>query len=664
MIWVFALIIAVLGAMIMYHRPQPALSSARRRLLIVLRTVAIFILLAYLFKPILHFIKRGENAPIVVFLKDNSRSMELLHRGKAKGEAMAEGVDELMAKYKEAGYETVQYDFADGIKGSRDNSLLGKSLLTLAGEKDFARVQKIVLASDGWLKDADFAFVQKLDKPIIALADSAQEKSRDLEMVSLKADRYAYRKENTIIRAELLAHEYSGEAKVRLKTGGKILQEQTLSLKEGELKGLDFVHSFDQLGFYPFTVEVLPLGDEKRLGNNSLPGAIEVLKEKERIAVFSDAPAWDNMFVLDAIAANPRWEKSSYQVREGRVYQGMREANLANAPDPAVIVIINNGALRVNAPLQQYLRTNLERKAGLLYLGMPLPEIAEYLPLLSSNIQSSYQGFVRLESRASGYPMLDPLLAEVSKLPPLDYFYLNPASDARVLASMNNPQKSPAIAILEKDARRSLALSFLNLWRWQLNSPDAGYQKMMINMLTWLSNEALGSFSAIYKTGWLQGEEIEVLLRSEDDIRSRNLDSQPVIRVFDTRDRQVFEDFLTEKGEEYAISFSLDEPGEYSFEITDQKSGKKDVGRFFIEKESVESRDYDYNLSLLYYLANSSGGELLTLEDVAIYAPLSAQKEEYISTKEFELYKKWYILSVFVLVFCVELFLRRRWGLL
>lgn len=664
MIWLFALIIAILGAAILYHRPQPALSKPRRNLLIALRAAAIFILLSYLFKPIVHFIKTGTKAPQIVFLTDNSHSMELMHRGKKKADLLSPAIKDLKERYQKEGYEILEYNFADGLGGKKDNSLLNKSLISLTEEKDFARVQQIILASDGWLRDSDFGFVQKLDKPIIALADTSREHSPDLVLTNLKSDRYAYRNENSIIRAELMATQYSGEASVRLKIGDRIIQERRINLKEGEPTEVEFVHNFNQLGFFAFSVEVLPLKDEKRQGNNSLPGAIEVLKEKERIVVFSDAPAWDNMFILDAIAGNPRWEKESYQVRDNRILRSEKPATLSNEPDPAAIVIINNGKLRLNPELQIYLEQKLKRGAGLMCLGMPLPELSTYLPLLPSNITSSYQGFIRMHSSAANYPMLSPLSAEASKLPPLDYYYLAPNDKAQVLATMNNPQNSPAIAILESGGQRSISLSFLNLWRWQLNSPDAGYQKMMLNLITWLSNKSLSSFSAVYKNSWLQGEEIEISLRSEDDIRSRALDSQPLINISDHKGNEVFEDFLIERDEEFGISFSLEEPGEYSFEITDQKSGKKSDGRFMIEKENVEKRDYDFNLSLLGYLAAESGGELFSLEEAADYQPLPAEKESFVRMIEFELYKKWYILSLFLLVFSVELFFRRRWGLL
>jgi len=33
-------------------------------------------------------------------------------------------------------------------------------------------------------------------------------------------------------------------------------------------------------------------------------------------------------------------------------------------------------------------------------------------------------------------------------------------------------------------------------------------------------------------------------------------------------------------------------------------------------------------------------------------------------SKDIPLYRKWYVLTLFIVAFCLELFFRRRWGLL
>jgi hypothetical protein len=95
-----------------------------------------------------------------------------------------------------------------------------------------------------------------------------------------------------------------------------------------------------------------------------------------------------------------------------------------------------------------------------------------------------------------------------------------------------------------------------------------------------------------------------------------------------------------------------------------KESGQSTKGRFELSDSSLEKRDFGYNLPLLSWLANETNGKLLFQSNLNAFSPLPAQAEELVSRKEIALYKKWYFLSLFILAFCLELYFRRRWGLL
>ena len=664
MIFVLAAISALILAGFMYRRTMPELSRSRRYMLFGLRAVSIFILISILLSPILRFSSSKSQSPGVLFLQDNSLSMELERDGVSKAQLLAESQAKLMKKYRDAGYEIFEQSFADGIKDGRDNSLLIKSLREIGQDLDLSSLSGIVLASDGWLRDEDFGLISRLGSPLYPLADSSRYHLPDLEISSLEANRYAYRNESAIIRARVKARNFSGRARAHLYLGDARVASESVDLTVDVEEIIDFSHRFTQTGFYNYRVELEALADEQRLGNNQMPGAIEVLSDKELIIVISDAPAWDNKFILDAIATNPRWQSESYLIREGRTFRGDQPQEPSPGSRPAVIVMINNGNLRLSPALLSFVTDNLARGTGLYYQGMPIPALQEQLPLLPSNISSLYQGFVRLGDNAAVYPMFNPLSQELSKLPPLDYYYLNPAPTAEVLASMNNPQNSPGIAILNRAESRALGISFLNLWRWQMQSPEGGYQKMIVNILTWLGNKAIGAYSAIYKSSYLQGEEITIRLRAEDDIRYSDLDKSPLISIFDAEGNQLRQDFMSRQDDGYSFSTEL-EVGDYRFEIREPDRNQSSGGSFAVSAMVAEERDFDFNLPLLNFLAaQSNQGQMIYLSEIEEFNPPKAQLSARIIRREIALYRRWYIISLFILSFCLELFFRRRWGLL
>lgn len=646
-----------------YHS-RPEISVSRRVLLFLLRFVSLSILLLLLISPIFYYTQRRQLKPVLVVLQDNSASMDLPHGKQSKTKALEPAMLSLVSRYRDAGYAVITHRFANGLEGDKQSSLLGKALTELKGSKELKNLSTILISSDGWLHDESLEPVSQLGQPLIVLADSSSNPYPDLQVTKVQAGRYAWRNEPSSMRAEFMAENYDGPALARLYIGDRLISSQNLNLKSGQLSSLDFTHRFNQTGFFPWRVELSPLGNESRLGNNSYPGAIEVLTEKQRIALISDKPAWDNKFTLDAISANPRWTVESYLNREGRIYGKNNQLVSLQTDNLAAWVIVNNGSLKLDTATANTISSSVQKGVGLLYQGLPVPELSAVNPLQRSNVVSSYQGFINPSAAAVNYPMLEPLSAEVQNIPPVDYYYVTAAPGAEILATINNPQASPAIVVNTTAGMRTLGFSTLNLWRWQMQSGDDNYKKMITNCLTWLCSRSTGGFSAIYNPSYFLGEEIRIGLRVEDDIHQTRLNVSPRIRILDAGNQEVVSDFLTRDGEEYRFSTFLDKPGTYSFEISDPETKKTAKGRFILGESSLETRDYGYNLPLLSWLANETGGKMLFLSQADSLEIIPGEPLKQISRKELALYKKWWVLSLFILAFCIELYLRRRWGLL
>lgn len=662
--FIVAGVFALLISGYLYFRTLPSLSKGRRALLFSLRSIGIYILLLLLLSPVLHFIHNRRELPEILILTDISESMDLRSGSGTKSDFFKPLLSSVEKSFIAAGYKTHRYSFADGLEGSRNNTQLTKTLQDIARQRELSRAEAIVLGSDGWLRDENLNFVNRIGIPFYVIADTTSSRDVDLAVVETLSNRYAYRNEPTLIKARLKSLNYDGNAMVNLYVDNAKVSGISTRMQAGMETEVDFSHRFPRTGFFNYRVEILPLEKEQRLGNNSFPGAIEVLAEKEKILIFTDSPAWDNKFILDAIATNPRWDSVSYLLRNRALFVGEKPATLNQAQTPSVMVIINNGNLAFDVTTLSYIKAMHKQGAGILFQGKPTPDLADIIPIQPSNITSSYQGFLQLNEAGKLHPAFTPLVEQLSKIPPLDYYYVTAKTGGQILGTLNNQQNSPAVVAVDAGGARSLALAFVNLWRWQMQGQQDGYQKFIVNTLTWLSNKALGSFSAIYKSTYLRGEEISLRLRAEDEIRVSALDKTPKIVVYDALGKELVQDYMTRSADEYTFTANLDKPGEYRFEISEADTGKKTGGRFQIAESSAEARDFDYNLPLLSYLASTSRGKLLSQSDVPGFVPMPAVARDTIQKQEFVLYKKWYILSLFILAFCLELFFRRRWGLL
>lgn len=646
------------------YRSRPEIPVLRRWLLFVLRFVSLGILLLLLISPILYYTMHKSLAPQVLILEDSSASMDTKHGKSSKTAYMKPLVATLKERFTAAGYDVLEHRFANGLEGDNSSSLLGSSLAQIAKNKGQQKLEAVLLASDGWLRDESLTIVQQLGSPFYVLADSSQNATPDLAVTNVRTNRYAWKNEPNTLRAEFSSANYNGPAKAKLFIANRVVSQQNISLESGKTSSLDFTQRFNQTGFFPWRVEISSLEGEIRLSNNVYPGAIEVLADKERIILISDKPAWDNKFTLDAISANPRWVAESYLNRGGRLYSGEKAVTSLSGENLAAIVLINNGLLKLDSSTATFITNAQTKGVGLLYQGIPVPELGQALPIQRSNVLASYQGFLNPTSAAVNFSMLNPLTASAQEVPPLDYYYVTASAQTDVLATINNPQNSPAIVAKSTGGSRSLAFATLNLWRWQMQGGDEGYKKLISSCLTWLSNKITGGFSAIYNTSYFQGEEIRIRLRVEDDIRQTRLDVSPQIRLIGKDNKDLLTDYMTRDGDEYTFKADLQEPGTYSFVISDKETGRTAKGRFDLSNTSLEKRDYGYNLPLLSWLAAETNGKLLYSSTIDTFTPIPAVKETLVSRREISLYKKWYILSLFLFAFCLELYLRRRWGLL
>jgi len=654
------ILVSALCAAWLYYRSEPPLSRWRAVLLATLRTIVLAIALMLLINPILRFIRSKTERQQIILLSDSSQSMQ--NDGKAAW--MKDQARLLEDRYREAGYEVLKHSFAKGLEGEAQDTQLAPALKELASKQDLSKASAILLFSDGWLRDEDLSSVKQLGLPILPIADSSSVVQADLAVTNLRNNRHSYRGEPTLFRAEISSTDYSGPASVRLLSKDRVLSTKSVALKAGELAQVEFTLSFPSLGFYPLRVEVsAPELKEKVLGNNFFPGAVDILADKERILMITDKANWDNKFITDVITSNSRWQSRGYTLQDGVIKLGDRVISDFDKDARAAIVVINNGDLKPDPRLLELIRKAHRSGTGILWQGLPLNELADVLALSRSNVSGSFQGFLKPLPAASAYPLLTIEAAELKNIPPLDYYFLKPLAGAQVLASIDTSQEPPAVA-LRSGTGRVINLAFLNLWRWQLQSPGSTYQQTITNFLTWLSNQAGSSYRAIHANSYFQNEQISIRLRAEDDIRQSRLDLNPRLRIMDASGKEVFADYMSRGEEDYGANLSLDKDGDYSFEISENGGPAKVKGRFSVAKGSLEERDHHYNLPLLSWLANESGGRVLTQTEFPSLSPPPPQNRKLTLTNELPLYRKWYVLSLFLLAFCVELFLRRRWGLL
>jgi hypothetical protein len=664
-VYIFSVLISAVLAALFYYRTKPDIAWRQRLILAGLRFIVFLTLFLFLLTPLIYYIKRHKERPVVILLKDNSASMQIDHQGKPKSASQEQSYLALSKAYKQAGYTVKEQIFADGLGGAKNTTFLLPALAKLRTSSDKAPIKGIFVFSDGWFRDSDLNVIKGFDLPIFTVADTSISLNSDLQIVDLRHNRQGYRNELSMFEADVKSIGFKGTAQVQFLMDAKIIKEKTISFQKELVQTVAFDYRFPKVGLHKIEVKIKSTGlNELTLSNNQYSSAIDILNDKEKILLLTDAPNWDNKFILDAISENNRWQTQSITVKGKELFLGEQKTVINNLDNVSVIIIINQGTIVPDNSLTQSIVSKVNQGSGLLLCGLPIPQLNDILPLRQSNIRSQYQGLFKLLPAAGGYSAFQIPDEELSQIPPVDYFYVAPSAQAEILATMDNAQKSPAIAITNQSNGKVVSFSFLNLWRWQMQSQSLVYRNFITNLIVWLSNKSSGQLSAQYQPSYFMGEPIEIKLTALDEIHKLKLNLAPRISVFNARGDSVFSDFMVMDNDNYKIQFRLNEPSDYQFKIKDQVSGQSVQGRFVLQSQNQESRDLGYNLPVLSWVAVQTGGRFLNLVEAAKLKPLEAVETDRTEKREFPLYKKWYLISLFIVLFCLELFLRRRWGLL
>ena len=664
MIFLFIALVVIL-IFYFYRNTVPQLYGWRKKLLIVLRSIALIVILILLLNPVLFFIKHTINRPKVIMLNDISDSMNQESGDISKTNALQDFREIVETEIRSRKYDIVNYNFAGGLGKNTASTRLTPALQEISQKQNLEDVRTIFLFSDGWLKDENLETVIDLNIPFYTVIPDFKISDFDLEIASLRYNKTAYRNELTPIEVNLSSINFDGNAQLELYVDKKKMKTKNIYFQNIDFLQEFFEISFNETGMRSF--EVIVSSDstnEKNSANNKYTGAIQVLRERSRITIISDKLGWDTKFLIEAIQQNPRWEHS-FLLKEKTLKKIRQTVSLKDEIQGTVmLILINNNSLQLTPIETEIIKNFVKQGGGLFLMGKPPKEISEILPAVDYGFRTTFESTFSFTDESKKYETFN-LEEALSNIPPVSYYFVKPKLQAKILAKIENEERSPAILLMNYEKGKVLQLTFLNLWKWQLWAKNNKYNQFITNIISWFSRESSERFFArTNKTSFFSGEKITVNLTAYDETLSPIYDLNAKLTVFDENRNNVFEEFLLAKDDVYRCEVGFLPSGSYSFQVQDKRTGLETKGEFMVTADDPESRDRGFNTSLLAYISEQTNGKLLYPEDMAEFKFPEAQLMSFKKRTEIPVYKKWYLIALFLVSFCLELFFRKRWGLL
>jgi len=561
-------------------------------------------------------------------------------------------------------------------------------------------INALILLSDGH----DFELINPVktgaaararQTPIYAVALGKQGKVRDVSARITSFQPYCYVKQKARVSAalRLIGCEYESLV-VQLLRHGQVVQTQRLNAEELQELPVEFEVVEPEVGQYEYEVRVQPLEAEVDAANNSAITYLNVIDQQIRVLVLEGDPYWDTTFLQRSLMRNDKFAVDAlvrYAANRVRAMRKTQTPGELRAPqtldefstyDVIVLGRAVGGLLDASqsALLDQYVK---DRNGTVIFSrGRAFEQtdvVSELEPVLwSVKGHERVRVDVTPEGRSlAAFRTLNETGGGVDSLPDL----LNGRSAAETkpltatlaqAAGRDDPTPSPAIVHRRYGRGQVVSVGVEGLWRWGLNSKvegvNAPFDRFWDQMILWLlaGRDFIPNkqFSFRPNSGNIMlGEKVHLRLTMRNP--NPSVKSVPIRLFFGDTEigRANMTASATDAGR-LAAEYLPERVGRYRA-VASFPDGTTQESRFIVFTENLEETEVATDVVGLRRLCESSGGRVIDPADLArLIKELDSDKTD--ATPKTKLCPVWNVAWVFYLtglVFGLDWFLRRRWGL-
>ncbi len=497
-----------------------------------------------------------------------------------------------------------------------------------------------------------------------------RDKARPEEPFEVEALLYAEDIDVDQVQVDLLQHPLHPETG---ETQGDVPVEsvQVELPSQGGRVRVDFQHTVNVPGKYAYTVKIAEVPNEAETQDNQRTSSpIEVVDEKVKVLLIAGAPTWEYRMLQRLLQRDQAISLSCWlqtmdpdRPQEGNEPIDELPSTIEQLGQYNVIMMIDPNPDEFDAAWIDVLKQFCRRKAGgFLYMAGPkyttmfvtlnrLQGIRDILPVRFGNeedIDTSQTLAATTNSRPGkmltvGHNLDHPVMSfhndqqenqqRWAQMPSIYWSFptLTAKPTARVLMErgdqINVEGNQPLLVAGRYGAGNVLYMGFNGTWRWRRIGLRAQYfDRFWIQVVRYLveTRSLQGSRRGIVdpdRTDYELGDQVLLTARIlNEQFEALNVPSVPaLVRADDGRVQNIELKLLPGQEGQYESSFVAQKTGNFQVLVnlpgTDEESGIEPVS-FRVKPPSVESRAYWLNEKLLREIAQTSGGQYLTLDQL------------------------------------------------
>ena len=314
-------------------------NTGTRRLLIALRALTLIALCIFLLNPGKWIQKTEQHARLFPILIDESASMAIENDGKSRVQVASHLSSQIQASSESSEAKTELYAFSDQIRKITTTADIAptakNSNLHQAASHLFTNLQAsgnspeaVFLLTDGRqtaiAKNSSLVLQARAnDSPLYAISIGSDVLKRDLSVSAVRRTITAFPEQNLQVTA-LIHNQNLGNQSVTLTLSdakGKQLASEKLEIKNNE----KILHTFSIKAPKESTrwnIQIGDTADEQISKNNQDRVNIRILKTKTRVFIAEGAPYWDSKFLAQLLRQQGHMDvQSVYRLSEKRWFR-------------------------------------------------------------------------------------------------------------------------------------------------------------------------------------------------------------------------------------------------------------------------------------------------------------------------------------------------------
>jgi len=707
-------ILICLGVGVIYYMYRSTLPPVRLRtriILAVIRFGALGLIVSMLFAPVFTVSIEQAKKPLLAVLVDTSASMGITEKTVSRPDevrtVLTQDINQLLSKDFDIRYfafnrvaTAVKQELFDTLRFSAEGTDISSALKETARLSQTDSVRGIILLSDGNynLGENPVLIAEKIHIPVYSVGIGSVERECDVLISNVQYNEIMYTNTKNTITVSVQGSGFTdASAEVTLLSDDKLIEIRIIQLPDNyRERAVTFSFTPEEAKTVKLTVSVPPRPGETNTVNNKRDFFIKVLESKIQILLVSGRPNQDFPFLLRSLESNDRFSVTSAVQRGNTVDEPGKEQKINQLHQFNVFILIDfpNGETDFLSKIRQEI---IENKKPLLYIrGAVLTndyvnQLADIIPLSGvTEIGKEEEIYLQIPPQALNHPVMrlvddkEKNTALWQKLPPV---YTSsgipiPAKGAEVLGVIDPLRTSktarsvpaPVIIVSKINGRKGIFINAYNLWRWKLMAQrDASienvYDTFFENCTRWLSSaEDSRTFSITpNKEFYKYGEQITINAQVYTETYEPLNDA--AVRITVQKGGISVDRILQSLGEgKYSTTIDGLESGEYKisgFALKgDQQLGTA-TAQIMVGSFSFELMSTSLDSVLLLQISSAAGGKYFNARSVEALSSLVDDRPViYHRSKTLAVSNTVWLLSIVIVLLCIEWFIRKRLGML